>query len=507
VTQPTPGRVLAGRYRLEAPIARGGMASVWLAHDELLGRRVAVKALHADLAGDEKLRARFRQEAIAAAGLSHPNIVATYDTGDDDGLAYIVMELVEGESLRQLLDRKGALDVADAVGIARQVSAALEAAHRNGIVHRDVKPANVLVPREGPVKVTDFGIAKATGSADFTRTGMVVGTARYLSPEQVQGRTTDARTDVYSLGLVLYEMLAGRPAYQGDSEMATAVARLTGPPAPLASVRPGVPPGIVSIVDDALQPDPAYRIPSAAAFGELLERGPNAAVPRPRPTAPPPAPPKPAPRSTPVDPSRTQARPKPAPPSKRRRGGWLRVLAFLVFLALLGVAAGLLTARIIDDNGGRGGGGGGSSSGAPPEIAGVTDFDPFGTENPGRENPDAVQFAHDSLPDTEWHSETYNTRAFGNAKPGVGLVVTLEALAEVSAVEIDANAGYDVEIYVADEPADTLVGWGAPKAKASDLPTKARVQLSPSATGRAVLVWFTLLPESGRLDVSEIRVT
>jgi eukaryotic-like serine/threonine-protein kinase len=506
VTQPTPGRVLASRYRLEAPIARGGMASVWLAHDELLGRRVAVKALHSNLAGDEKLRARFRQEAIAAAGLSHPNIVATYDTGDDDGLAFIVMELVEGESLRQLLDRKGALDVPAAVGIARQVSAALEAAHRNGVVHRDVKPGNVLVPREGPVKVTDFGIAKATGSADFTRTGMVVGTARYLSPEQVQGQPTDARTDVYSLGLVLYEMLAGRPAYQGDTEMATAVARLAGPPPPLPSVRPGVPPGIVSILDHALQPDPAHRIPSAAAFGELLERGPNAAVARPQPTVPPPAAATPAPRSKAAEPKRTQARPA-TKARPKQRGGWLRVVAFLVFLALLGLAAGLLTVRLVDDNGGSGGGdGGGSSSGAPPQIATVADFDPFGTENPGRENPDAVAFTYDNSPDTEWRSEMYSTRNFGNAKPGVGLVVTLAAASEVSAVEIDANAGYDVEIYVADQAADTLAGWGAPRAKASDLQSPATVDLSPSVNGRYVLVWFTLLPESGRLDVAELRV-
>jgi serine/threonine protein kinase len=243
VTQPTPGRVLAGRYRLEQRIARGGMATVWLSHDELLGRRVAVKTLHPDLAVDEKLRGRFRQEAIAAAALSHPNIVATYDTGEDDGSAFIVMELVEGPSLRQVIDKSGSLDPGPAVEIARQVAAALEHAHRNGIVHRDIKPANVLVPREGLVKVTDFGIAKATGSADLTRTGMVVGTARYLSPEQVQGLPTDARTDVYALGLVLYEMLTGRPAYQGDSEMATAVARLTGPPPPIPTIRPNVPPG------------------------------------------------------------------------------------------------------------------------------------------------------------------------------------------------------------------------------------------------------------------------
>jgi serine/threonine-protein kinase len=486
------------------------MASVWMARDELLGRRVAVKALHADLAGDEKLRGRFRQEAIAAAGLTHPNIVATYDTGEDDGLVYIVMELVDGESLRQLLDRKGALDVNASVNITRQVASALEAAHRNGVVHRDVKPANVLVPHEGPVKVTDFGIAKATGSADFTRTGMVVGTARYLSPEQVQGRQTDARTDVYALGLVLYEMLAGRPAYQGDSEMATAVARLAGPPAPIASIRPGTPAGLVAVLDHALQPDPAHRIPSAAAFADLLERGPSAPAPRPQPAtlpaAAPPAATRPtsAARPAPVDPSRN--RPKTAAP-KRRRGRGLRVLAFIVFLALLGVAAGLLTARIVDDNGGGNNGNRGSGGASPGVIsagATVTDFDPFGDN--GRENPDEVALAADGRSDTAWHSETYNTRNFGNAKPGVGLVMKLPTEADVSAVEIDANAGYDVEIYVADAPADTLAGWGSPRATKTDLPASAKVDLSSSATGRYVLVWFTHLPESGRLDVAEISV-
>jgi len=420
------------------------------------------------------------------------------------------MELVEGESLRQLLDRKGALDVSTSVNIARQVSAALEAAHRNGVVHRDVKPANVLVPREGPVKVTDFGIAKATGSADFTRTGMVVGTARYLSPEQVQGQLSDARTDVYALGLVLYEMLAGRPAYQGDSEMATAVARLAGPPKPITSIRTDVPSGLVAVLDHALQPDPAHRIPSAAAFGELLDRGPAPAPVRPKPpvaTAPAAAA---APRPRPAEPTRTQPRPKPAARPKRKRGRWLRILAFLVFLAALGVAAGLLTARIVDDNNGgnRGNGGtngAGTSSGAVNTAADITDFDPFGTPDQ-RENPDQVAFAHDGDPSTAWHSETYFTRNFGNAKPGVGLVVTLADTANVSAVEIDANAGYDVEIYVSDAPHDSLDGWGKPRAKQTEAPANAKVELSPSATGKYVLVWFTHLPESMRLDVSEIRV-
>src|SRR6476619_2625042 len=179
------------------------MASVWVGDDVLLSRRVAIKTLHPELALDDGLRARFRREAIAAAKLGHPDIVATYDTGEDGDVAYIVMELVDGPTLRTLLDDHGPMPVPQTLRIAREVAAALDHAHRHGVVHRDIKPANVLIPAEGPVKVTDFGIAKATGASDLTRTGTVVGTARYLAPEQVEGVTSDARTDVYAVGLLL----------------------------------------------------------------------------------------------------------------------------------------------------------------------------------------------------------------------------------------------------------------------------------------------------------------
>ena len=475
------------------------MATVWLGRDELLGRRVAVKTLHADLAADENLRGRFRHEAVAAAALSHPNIVATYDTGDDDGTAFIVMELVDGESLRQLLDRKGALDPAPAVSIARQVAAALDHAHRNGIIHRDIKPANVFVPREGSVKVTDFGIAKATGSADFTRTGMVVGTARYLSPEQVQGHTSDARTDVYALGLVLYEMLAGRPAYQGDSEMATAVARMSGPPPPLASIRPGVPAGLVAIVDHALETDPARRIPSAGAFEEALERGPGALPPRPPappPTAPPAAIPTPRPARRPAPRPAAQ----PAKKKAKKRGGWFKVMLFLLFLAILGVAAGLITAQLINDDNGAG-----SSSGAAPVITGVQDFDPLGDDAEGAAT---VDLAWDQDQSTAWRSELYkDSRQLGGGKAGVGLVVDLAEDSDVSTVSIDGEPGTSVEIYVSDKAHPTLDGWGPVRASREDLPATATIALDPSVNAKVVLVWFTLLPPSLQLDVRELRVT
>src|SRR5581483_4827749 len=210
--------MLGGRYRLVAPVARGGMAEVWEAHDEVLSRPVAVKVLQPHLAADEIFLERFRREAVTAARLAHPNVVATFDTGLDCGTAYIVMELVRGRNLRQLLNDEGRLEPWLAVAIGRQVADALAYAHQAGLVHRDVKPANILLVEDEwgsvRVKVTDFGIAKAgAGSGDLTRTGIVLGTPKYLSPEQIKGLEPDARADLYSLGVVLYEMLTGVPPF------------------------------------------------------------------------------------------------------------------------------------------------------------------------------------------------------------------------------------------------------------------------------------------------------
>lgn len=501
VEPPAPGRRLGGRYRIDAPLARGGMATVWRAHDELLGRAVACKTLLPELTHDEALRSRFRQEAVAAAGIEHPNVVSVYDTGEDDGTAFIVMELVEGESLRERLDRVGALDPAAAGAIAGQVAIALAHAHAQGVVHRDVKPANVLLGRDGAVKVTDFGIAKATGSADLTRTGTVVGTARYLSPEQVQGLPTDARTDVYALGLVLYEMLAGRPAYAGDTEFATAVARLAAPPADLTRVRPEVPAPLAAVVAAALQPDAAHRIPDAATFAELLRRAAAGVAPPPAPPGPVGPPPGSPPASPPGSPPRGAAGRRPAAPVRGRRGPGrvVRVVAFLVFLAVLGVAAGLVTARIVGDDGP------GPVDGAAgaPAIVEVRDYDPDGD---GAENPAAVDRAVDGDPATAWSSETYATRDLGGIKAGVGLVVTLRDPTPVSEVALDGAAGTDVEIRVADTAPATLSGWGPVRGRGTDLAADARIGVDPAATGRVVLVWFTRTSPSGRIDVREVRV-
>src|SRR5438093_1619782 len=235
-----PDRRLADRYVLEELIATGGMAEVWRGRDEVLARRVAVKILRSDLAGDPDVAERFQREAIAAARLTHPSIISVYDTGLEDGTRYIVMEHFAGPSLRNVLDQRGWLPAAESVAIVLPVLDALAYAHESGLVHRDVKPGNVLVGDGGrPVKVTDFGIAKAAfAGGKLTTTGSLLGTVRYISPEQVEGREVDARSDLYSAGAVMYETLTGRPPFEGPNDVATAMMRLTTDPLPPRAGRP-----------------------------------------------------------------------------------------------------------------------------------------------------------------------------------------------------------------------------------------------------------------------------
>jgi tRNA A-37 threonylcarbamoyl transferase component Bud32 len=299
-------RVLGGRYRLIRPIAKGGMAEVWEGYDDVLSRAVAVKMLQPHLATDESLVERFRREAIAAARLTHPGVVATYDTGTDGGTAWIVMELIRGDTLRQLLTERGPMDPPMAVDIAGQIADALAHAHRAGLVHRDIKPANVLLLEEdaGPprAKVTDFGIAKATEGIglDLTRTGMVLGTPKYLSPEQVEGLEPDARADLYSLGVVLFEMLTCRVPFEGPTDMATAIAHVRQPAPRVSSLRPDVPLELDQLVADLLAKDPAARVPSAVALRQALARIPLGKA---RPAVLPERPPFPRPPMRPFIPS------------------------------------------------------------------------------------------------------------------------------------------------------------------------------------------------------------
>jgi len=263
-----PGILIDGRYRLEHRLGSGGMADVWRARDTELGRDVALKLLHENFARDTEFVERFRREASAAAGLQHPNVVSVYDRGSHEDSYWISMELVEGSSLRDLIDQK--LEVDEAVEVTRQMLAAAEFAHEHGIVHRDLKPMNVLIDRDGRVRVTDFGIARAGGS-EITRTGSVMGTAQYLSPEQAQGMEVTAAADIYSIGVILFEMLCGRVPFEGDSAVAIAMKQVGEEPPRPSSINPKVSPALEAVVLKALAKDPAARYGSAAEMAAALD--------------------------------------------------------------------------------------------------------------------------------------------------------------------------------------------------------------------------------------------
>jgi eukaryotic-like serine/threonine-protein kinase len=459
------------------------MATVWEAEDKVLTRRVAIKVLHPHLAGDDAFRTRFRREAVSAAKLAHPHIVTTYDTGRDADFAYIVMELVEGTTLARLLRSQGPLPVAQAIDVAVQVADALACAHSHGVVHRDVKPANILLRDDGHVKVADFGIAKAGAGHDLTRTGVVMGTAKYLSPEQVSGNPADAGSDIYALGIVLYEMLAGAPPFVGDTELSTAVARLTAAPGSLRDRRPDIPRSLEAVVLRSLARDPAARFQSAEEMRASL-----LAVDSDNDEETPPA-------------GLTLAT---ATPSRSRS----RVLVAAVAAVLLGSAAAVV----------RSVGTGGESPSertrnkpslaapagaplAPPAALPAMSFDPFGDDK--AENQAAAPNVSDGDPNTAWKTTRYLDN-FPSLKQGVGVYVDLGRNRKVHRVAVTATPGYNADIFVAGSPGVDLAGWGKPRATGGS----GTFDLG-GVSGRYVLVWFTSLPQTDggyRVEVSEIKV-
>ncbi|HET7566451.1 MAG TPA: Stk1 family PASTA domain-containing Ser/Thr kinase [Gaiellaceae bacterium] len=270
-TDPLIDTLFDGRYKIVRKIGAGGMANVYLAEDQELGRRVAIKILNDRHANDDQFVGRFRQEAKNAAALSHPNIVSIYDRGEAEGTYYIAMEFLDGRSLKELIVGRGPAPVNVAIEYARQILSALRFAHRHGIVHRDIKPHNVLVDGEGRVKVTDFGIARA-GASQMTEAGSIVGTAQYLSPEQARGASVDQRSDLYSLGVVLYELLTGHAPFEGDTPVEIAMKHLSQVPDPPSALRTDLPRELDLVVMRALAKDPEDRYQSAEEMEADLER-------------------------------------------------------------------------------------------------------------------------------------------------------------------------------------------------------------------------------------------
>ena len=254
-----PGTFLGDRYEIIEEIGTGGMSNVYKAKDHVLGRDVAVKILKEEFAEDKTFVAKFRQEAQAAAGLEHPNIVNIYDVGNEDGLYYIVMEYVQGITLKTYIEKKGHLNYKEVLSIAIQVGRGIEAAHNKGIIHRDIKPQNIIISNEGKVKVTDFGIAKATSSNTMSAEAM--GSVHYISPEQARNGYVSTQSDIYSLGIVMYEMTTGRVPFDGETAVAVAIQHLQGDMVPPSQLVAGVPLAIERIIEKATQKSPERRYP------------------------------------------------------------------------------------------------------------------------------------------------------------------------------------------------------------------------------------------------------
>ncbi len=464
------GRRLAGRYELEEEIASGGMGTVWRARDEVLGRPVAVKVLHERLVAEPGLLDRFRLEAVAAARLSHPAVVRVFDTGIDERVCYIVMELFEGRTLETMLADRRRLEPDEAVRIVGSALLGLGHAHRQGVVHRDVKPGNILIDRDGFVKVTDFGIAKAAlAGEDLTTTGNLLGTAGYLAPEQVTGGPVDARTDLYAAGIVLYEALTGRTPFRGGTHIATATARLTTDPVPPRALRSGIPRELNQAVMRALAREPDERYRSAEEMGAAL----GEAVP----TAARPAPPA---RDGGAD----------RAPTRSSIRSWFVIPVAVLLVAALAVGGFWVLTRVLQEGGGTGGDGERPRPGALQASA-VSTFDP--PPGDGEEHDDTLPGATDGDRTSYWTTEGYHDPDMD--KGGVGIVIGLSEPSEISAIRLRTDTpGFEFNIYTGD--ADDTFDLEAPIA-AGTADSVTELELETGET-RYVLLWITQLVQVDR---------
>ena len=485
------GDVLAERYELEELVGSGGMSSVYRAHDRVLDRTVALKVLHQRLAEDDDYVERFRREARMVAGLLHQNIVTVIDRGEDRGCPFIVFEFVAGENLKQLIAREGPLPVDRAVELATQIARGLAFAHSNGYVHRDVKPQNVLLNGNGEAKVTDFGIARSLDvKHGVTQTGTVLGTSDYIAPEQAQGQRVDEHTDVYSLGIVLYELLTGELPFSGDNFVAVAMQHINEMPPRVSEKRQDIPPRLDAAVARALAKRPEDRFPTMADFGRELEaclaefESPAGA---PTTVIPPPSGDAGAPR---------------AAPKRPRRRGRVPVAAVLVALGLAAAVAALAVV-LARDNGGKKPSSSASSNGGgtPVSLSGVGSYDP--PPGNGQEHNDDVAKATDSSASTYWETEHYRSSLASLGKRGVGLVLAAPAAPTVHQITITTDTpGFTAQIQVGDSRGGPFRTVSASKVVSGQ--TSFDLQ---DAHGRYYVVWITNLGQLSSAHVNTVRAS
>ncbi len=460
------GELIGGRYEVEDLVGTGGMSSVYRARDRVLERRVALKILHEHFTSDPEYVERFRREARAIARLNHPNIVTVIDRGELDSHQFIVFEHVPGENLKDVVRRRGPLPVDEALALTGQIARGLAFAHEHGVVHRDVKPQNVLLDENGAAKVTDFGIARSIEPGDgLTESGTLLGTSEYISPEQASGRRVDARSDQYSLGVVLYELLTGEPPYSGDNFMAIAMKHLRDPVPRVRDRRPDVPASVEAIVSRAMAKRPEERFPSTEEMLAALEAATKA-----DPTL--------AEGATGVIPRGARA------PRARRRPLWP------LWAALIVVAAGALALALILTN--QEGGSGGAALGSV-KLTAVKDYDPQGD---GTEHPDSVALATDGNSSTFWTTETYRTFA----KPGVGLILDAGEEVEIEHLQIVTDEpGFTAEVLAGNEESGGFV----PYSEEQEIGSRTTLELAGGKSYRYYVVWIT--DPNTRAHVNEVR--
>jgi serine/threonine-protein kinase len=492
------GTLLSGRYRLDAQVGAGGMSTVYRAFDTLLERQVAIKLMHREIAQDSDQLERFRREARAVAQLNHPHVVGVIDAGEDEGMPYIVFEYVEGETLKDRIRRHGRLPIAEAVAYAIEIARALGAAHERQIVHRDVKPQNVLIDEEGSAKVTDFGIARSLTEEGLTADGRVLGTTDYVSPEQALGHAVTPQSDLYSLGIVLYEMLTGEVPFHGENQVSVAMKHVREELPDVQSRRPEVSSALAAIVDRATEKDLGRRYATAdELIADLEDVLPMETARSGRTSG----------EVTTVLRTLPASAQRRVPLRARRRARWLAAAALAAVVIAIAVVLFVLAGRTERGTGSR------NVKPPSPGLQGVSlsqsgakDFDPLGD---GHEHGQEAPFVVDGDPSTTWSTESYVGGDLGKAGVGVYVDAKPGVAARVAEV-VTQTKGFRADVYAAPggapAPAE-LDGWTRVGSFTASQ-TKNRVDMDTGGRRfRYYLIWMTKLPPGrSSASISEIRL-